>query len=317
MTTTKTKRSDVVAIAAALALIGVQGCDLQNDVPREGVDAAANPGDGTPGDDHHDDDDDDHDDDDHDDDHHGDGSGGHSGGGDDGDDDQDDCGDDDDDDDDDELVMLDPAICSPANGAFSLDITNPYSPMPVGKTLILEGMEEGALVRVEIRVLDETMTVMGIATRVVTETEFVDGELVELSRNFYAQAADGTVCYFGEEVTDYENGMPVPADDGWLAGIDNARPGIFMPGNPQVGTAFATEIAPGVAEDMRAILEVGVPVSVPAGDFPDALHAIDWNPLEGETSADGEDKWFASGIGLVIDDVVELISCDDSTVHPQ
>jgi len=40
-------------------------------------------------------------------------------------------------------------------------------------------------------------------------------------------------------------------------------------------------------------------------------HAIDWNPLEGQTSADAEDKYYAQGIGLIVDDVVELISCTE------
>lgn len=29
--------------------------------------------------------------------------------------------------------------------------------------------------------------------------------------------------------------------------------------------------------------------------------ARDWNPLEGQSSADGDDKWFAPGYGLVAD----------------
>ena len=109
--------------------------------------------------------------------------------------------------------------------------------------------------------------------------------------------------------------MLVGGDGSWLAGVNDALPGIFMPGQPRPGTMFATEIAPGVAEDMRAILEIGVPASVAAGDFADTLHAVDWSPLEGETIEDGEDKSFAAGVGLVIDDVVELIDCDGDGHH--
>ncbi len=80
-----------------------------------------------------------------------------------------------------------------------------------------------------------------------------------------------------------------------------------MPGDPQPQTKFAQENAPGVAEDMSAIMEVGVPVSVAAGDFADTVHVIDWNPGEGESAADAEDKYFATGIGQVVDDILELV----------
>jgi hypothetical protein len=33
-----------------------------------------------------------------------------------------------------------------------------------------------------------------------------NGLLVEVSRDFFAQAPGGTVCYFGEDVDDYEDG---------------------------------------------------------------------------------------------------------------
>jgi hypothetical protein len=58
---------------------------------------------------------------------------------------------------------------------------------------------------------------------------------------------------------------------------------------------------------MSAVIALDEPVSVPAGDF-DALHLLDWNPLEGQTGADGEDKFYAEGIGLIVDDVLELVS---------
>ena len=95
---------------------------------------------------------------------------------------------------------LDIAICAADAGLFSLTIDNPFSPFPVGQQLLLEGQDdEGVLVRLEFTVLDETEVVAGVTTRVVEEREFKDGELVEVSRNFFVQAADGTVCYYGED----------------------------------------------------------------------------------------------------------------------
>lgn len=96
---------------------------------------------------------------------------------------------------------VDISVCDPEVGMFSLVIDNGFFPLVVGAETVLEGVDdEGVEIRVEISVLDETEEVAGVTTRVVVETEFEDGELVEISRNFYAQAPDGTVCYFGEDV---------------------------------------------------------------------------------------------------------------------
>ena len=147
--------------------------------------------------------------------------------------------------------------------------------------------------------------VAGVDTLVMIETEYEDGELVEISWNFIAQADDGTVCYFGEDVDIYEGGIVVAHDGAWRAGENGALPGILMPGTPQVGDTFYQEYAPGVAEDMSSIVAFGEPIAVPAGDFDDTLTAEDCNPLE---DAETDDKVYVSGIGLSIDDVAELIS---------
>jgi hypothetical protein len=133
---------------------------------------------------------------------------------------------------------------------FSSHVDNPYFPLPVGQQVVLEG--GGVLVR--ITSLDEVRTVAGVETRVVEEYEEIDGRLVEISRNFFAQAEDGTVCYFGEEVDMYDEEGKISSHGGaWLADGDRYRPGIFMPGSPQVDQAFQQEVAPGVAEDQSKI----------------------------------------------------------------
>jgi hypothetical protein len=65
--------------------------------------------------------------------------------------------------------------------------------MPVGLLHVLTGVDEGVARRLEIRVLDQTELVAGVTTRVLEERDFEAGELVEVSRNFFVQAPDGTV----------------------------------------------------------------------------------------------------------------------------
>jgi hypothetical protein len=196
------------------------------------------------------------------------------------------------------------AICALDRGPFSLTIDNPFFPLPVGKTTLLEGTEAGALLTVEITVLDETEVVEGVTTRVVQERETEDGELVEISRNFFAQAPDGTVCYFGEDVDIYEGGAVVAHDGAWRAGGEN-RPGIIMPASPEPGMSYAQEIAPGLAEDHADHIAEGEEIQLPGGTFTDTIRTREWTPLEpNDTSL----KSYARGIGMIVDDVVVLKS---------
>jgi hypothetical protein len=146
--------------------------------------------------------------------------------------------------------------------------------------------------------------VAGVNTRVLVETEFEDDVLVEQSRNFYAQAPDGTVCYFGEDVDIYEDGEIVSHDGAWRAGEDGNLPGIQMPGDPEIGMIFQQEFAPGIAEDQTEILAFGEQIDVPAGMFSDTLTTEDCNPLDKTTDL----KFYVDGIGLAIDEFAELIS---------
>ena len=197
-------------------------------------------------------------------------------------------------------------VCDPENGPFSIVIDNGFFPLVVGSRTVLEGIDdEGELVRVEIDVLDETEVVAGVTTRVVTETEFEDEELVEISRNFFAQAPDGTVCYFGEDVDDFEDGEVVGNDGEWRAGENGNLPGIFMPADPQIGDVFSQEFAPGIAIDQSEITGIGETLNSPFGTFTDTLSITDCDPLEDGSS---DDKIYVNGIGLALDATAEIIS---------
>jgi hypothetical protein len=205
---------------------------------------------------------------------------------------------------------LDISVCDPDGkdiDYFSTTIDNEFFPLTLDTALVLEGEDDGETIRVEITVSDpiDTEIVDGVETLVMVETEYEDGELVEISYNFIAQADDGTVCYFGEDVDIYEGGVVVSNDGAWRAGENGALPGILMPGDPQVGDVFYQESAPGVAEDMSAVIAFGEAIVVPAGDFDDTLTAEDCNPLE---DAETDEKIYVRGIGLAIDEEAELIS---------
>jgi hypothetical protein len=142
-----------------------------------------------------------------------------------------------------------------------------------------------------------------IHARVVEEFETADGEVTEISRNFFANCiASRDVYYFGEDVVDGE-GNPEP--DSWLAGRNGAAPGIIMPDQAfLLGSRYYQEIAPGVALDRAEHVRMGLEVSVPAGDFKGCVEIEETTPLEPGNSST---KIYCPGVGLVIDNDLELM----------
>ncbi len=193
---------------------------------------------------------------------------------------------------------LDISVCDPSNGPFSTTINNPYLPLPVGRVRVL-GNETS---KFQISVLDKTEVVAGIPTRAVEERAWEQNHLVELARNFFVQAPDKTVCYYGEEVDIYKNGVVVNHEGTWRAGEGENKPGIMMPGHPMVGQTYQQEIAPGIANDRGEHISIYPSQTTPAGTFSDILQVKETPP---------GDKRYARGVGLIYDGGMELISLHD------
>lgn len=189
---------------------------------------------------------------------------------------------------------LDPADFSPI-------VTNPFFPLATVRHKQYSGQEtdadtgETVQTGVEESVLSETKMVAGVEVTVVEAKDFQNGEVVEVTLDYYAQHRDGTVYYFGEDVDDLENGQVVGHGGSWLAGEGDNQPGVFMPPAPHAGQTFQQERAPGIAEDTTTVLVVDQSVETMAGPFSGCLRTEDINPLDGET----ENKYLCTGVGLV------------------
>jgi hypothetical protein len=202
-------------------------------------------------------------------------------------------------------------LCSPALGGFTTVSTNPYFPMEVGDQWSYEGEEDDAEVALLITVLDETRIVDGVTTRVIEEREWEDDELLEISWNYYAQAGDGTICYFGEDVDIYEEGGGIVHEGAWCAEDEPNAPGIFMPADPEPGLRYEMEVAPGIAEDRGKIVGTG-PLFLEAGFFLETIRVRESNPLDQGIGF----KVFANGTGLVVDGPVELVEFTQGASTP-
>lgn len=183
---------------------------------------------------------------------------------------------------------------------------NPFFRLVPGAKLVLEGEEDGETIRHEIEVLDETEMVDGVRTRVILETETADGEPIETSRNFFAECTQTQdVYYFGEEVDIYEDGEIVSHGGSWRAGVDGATAGIMMPGSVLAGARYFQEVAPEVALDRAEHLETGLDVETEIGEFEGCVLVRDTNALEPQ--APGDLKIYCPGVGLVRDDILEIV----------
>lgn len=177
---------------------------------------------------------------------------------------------------------------------------NSFFNLEPGYSLHYKGGKE----TLRITVLPETKVVDGVETRVVEEREEKNGQLVEISRNYFAiDKTTNDVYYFGEDVDIYRNGKVVANEGEWLSGVDGAKFGMMMPGKPTIGDRFYQEHAPEKAMDRCEILSLDTELKTPAGTFKNCLRTKETSALERGASY----KVYAPGVGLIKDEECLLV----------
>ena len=177
------------------------------------------------------------------------------------------------------------------------EITNPLFPISELRSAVFSGRVEGEPFHTETTLLPQTRTIewspgKTVETRVSQYFAYIDGRIEEVANDYYAQADDGSVWYFGEDLFDYERSGFVDSTEGaWLAGVDGP-PAMIMPGDPQVGQAHRAENIPGVAFEEVRIKTVDKTVPGPTGPVEGAMVA-----RELHDDATFSDKVFAPGYG--------------------
>lgn len=157
-------------------------------------------------------------------------------------------------------------------------IDNQWVPMQPGTMWAYEGTaldeENNSTIdrRIVFIVTDLTKEIDGVRTVVAWIEDFTDGELGEKEIAFYAQDISGNVWYFGEHPEDYENGEFIEAPT-WIAGFEDARPGIVMMANPQLGMPNVYQGWGPKAEwsDYGRVEQMGQEACVPVDCYKDVL----------------------------------------------
>jgi hypothetical protein len=176
------------------------------------------------------------------------------------------------------------------------EITNPLFPISDLTSAVLSGHVEGKPFHTETTLLPRTRIIEWpaghrVETLVSQYVAYLDGRIEEVALDHYAQADDGAVWYFGEDVFDYEDGVIVSREGTWLAGPDTP-PAMIMPAHPEVGDVYRSENFPGLVFEEVTVTRTGVTVRGPHGPVEEALVGEE---LHSEGSR--EDKTFAPGYG--------------------
>jgi hypothetical protein len=184
------------------------------------------------------------------------------------------------------------------------EITNPYLPLSSLSQDVLENESE----RVERTAKPEVRKNFRFAGQMiealaVEDREFKNGQLAEVTLDYFAQSDDGAVYYLGEDVDEYRDGKITGHSGAWLLGKQTQTPGLLMPAHPKVGDKFRSEDVPHVTWEEDEVFSVSETATVPAGIFQNCVKIR-------EKLSDGatEYKLYAPGVGRINDDELLLKS---------
>ena len=175
-------------------------------------------------------------------------------------------------------------------------VTNPLFPIARLSSVVLNGRVDGKSFRTETTLLPETRIIewspgQCVKTVVSQYVAYLDGRIQEVALDFYAQADDGSVWYFGEDVYNYVNGLVGDTSGTWLAGKEGPA-AMIMPASPKVGDVNRPENIPGLVWEEVATKTVDKTAPGPRGPVTGAM-------VGRELHDDGtySDKIFAPGYG--------------------
>ena len=193
---------------------------------------------------------------------------------------------------------------APAKRAgFSANVTNAWFPLRPGSVYRYRGVKDGEPSREVMTVTPRTKTIDGAPTVVVSDLLYLRGKLEERTEDYYTQDGKGNVWYFGEKTAELDaHGNVKNTSGSWMAGVNGAKPGIFMFARPRVGQSARQEYLKGEAEDHFQVVAKAVVATVPFKAFHGAMLTKEWTPLEPGVL---DHKYYVRGIGTVLEQTVK------------
>jgi hypothetical protein len=185
----------------------------------------------------------------------------------------------------------------PPASSFSARVDNPWFPLLPGTRYVYAGVKDEKRSRDVMVVTHAVRTIDGVSCITVNDRLYLRGRLEERTTDWYSQAADGSVWYFGERTAELDAHGHVTSTEGtWTAGVAGAQPGVYMPAQPRVGQSGRQEFSKGHAEDHFKVIGRFNTVS-PRGAANTVLTS-ETTPLEPGTV---DHKLYVRGIGTVLE----------------
>ena len=173
-------------------------------------------------------------------------------------------------------------------------ITNPLHPTSEVTQVIMGGQVDEKPFRTEVTLFrTKPIPFKGatVDTAIIQYVAYSDGRIHEVAHDWYAQADDGSVWYFGEDVFNFEDGKVADTKGTWIAN-ETTPAALIMPAKPAVGNVYRPENAPEVVFEQVRVEKVDQTISGPSGDISGAIEV-----MELHMDATSEGKVFAPGYG--------------------
>jgi hypothetical protein len=185
----------------------------------------------------------------------------------------------------------------PPGAGFSADVTNEWFLLRPATRYVYTGLKDGQPSRDVVVVTHETKVIEGVPCVSVHDVLYLRGHVGERTTDWYSQDRQGNVWYFGEQTAEFNRHGAVTSTAGtWRAGVDGAKPGIYMPADPRVGQSGRQEYYKGQAEDhFRVIARFRMAFSPRTSS---AVLTEEWTPLEPGVL---DHKMYARGVGTVLE----------------
>jgi len=178
----------------------------------------------------------------------------------------------------------------PPASSFSARVDNVWFPLRPGSRYVYTGTKDAKPARDVVVVTHRTKRIDGVPCVAVGDRLYLRGTLEERTTDWYSQDARGNVWYFGESTAELDARGHVTSTEGtWRAGVNGARPGIYMTAHPRVGQSWEQEYYKGHAQDQFKV--IGVFGS-------NAVLTQETTPLEPATI---DHKLYVRGIGTVLE----------------
>ncbi len=191
----------------------------------------------------------------------------------------------------------------PRAADFSARVDNPWYPLIPGTTYVYRGAKDGQPSREVLTVTHKIKLIAGVPCVVIEDRLYLSGYLEERTTEWYSQDKQGNVWYFGENTAELAKDGHVKSTSGaWQAGVNGAKPGLFMFAHPRVGQTAQQEFYKGQAADHFKVLSLHASASTPYTRSTNAMLTEEWTPLEPGVL---DHKLYVRGIGTILEQTVK------------